>query len=334
MNKRGTTLKDVALKCGVSVATASYVLNGKNTSFKISEQSIRRVLEESLRMNYRPDQAALELEKLKRKKLSILMYSPWLHSQYSDFMFQVNQVLDKALQEEQIKLDSQFFSGGQLKKILKPYKCEKYDIVLIMGTSIEDELFLEKKCSHLKNIILLHRNNKNFVCSCGNDGEVCIEMAQRLLKRNYYDKYVLVHNPQYSQKEAERIEGYKKGFSEHGNFHEVIMSVADEKFAVDLLECFGKNRVCFIFTMYISAAKMLKQMILNKVGVPHEIGVVGYDRHSLLDDFMSPELTTVEPDYHAMTNEVLQQGKIIKNGDMPFSHITKARIVEGNSAVI
>lgn len=334
MNKRGTTLKDVALKCGVSVATASYVLNGKNTSFKISEQSIRRVLEESLRMNYRPDQAALELEKLKRRKLSILMYSPWIHSQYSDFMFQVNQVLDKALQADQIKLDSQFFSGGHLKKILKPYKCEKYDIVLVMGTSIEDELFLEKKCSHLKNIILLHRSNDNFVYSCGNDREVCEEMAQRLLKRNYYDKYVLVHNPEYSPKESERIEGYKKGFGSNSKFHEIIMAVADEKFSDDLLEYFGKEKVCFIFTMYISAAKMLKHMISNEIAVPQDVGIVGYDRHSLLDNFMSPALTTVEPDYRAMTEEVLRFGKVIKNGDMPFSHITKAKIVEGGSAVI
>lgn len=334
MNKKGTTLKDVALRCGVSVATASYVLNGKNTSFKISEQSVRRVLEESLRMNYRPDQAALELEKLKRKKLSVLMYSPWIHSQYSDFMFQVNQVFDRALQENQIKIDSQFFSAGQLHKILKPFKCEKYDIVLIMGTNADDELFLVKKCIRLKNIILLHRNNENFISSCGNDGEICMQMADRLLDRSYYNKYVLVHNQIFSPKEAERIEGYKKAFAKYGDFHEVIMETANDDFAEDLLECFGKDKVCFIFTMYITAAKMLKYMIQQNINVPHESGIVGYDCHSLLDKFMTPALTTIDPDYRAMAEEVLHLGKVIKNGDTPFSHITKAKIVEGNSAII
>ncbi len=334
MNKKSVTLKDVAMKCGVSVATVSYVLNGKTTSLKISESSIKRVLEESMRMNYRPDRAALELEKLKWKKLSILMYSPWLLSQYSDFMFQVNQVLNSALQREQIKVDSQFYSTGQLKKILKPYKCEKYDIVLIMGTNSEDEIFLEKKCSQFKNIILLHRNNKNFIHSCGNDGEICMEMANRLLAKNQYDKYVLVYNRAYSGKEAERIAGYRKGFAQHNNFEESVHDLSDVNFPDDLLEKYSGEKVCFIFTMYINAARMLRNTVLKKISVPDQVGIVAYDRHTMLDNFLSPALTTIDPDYRAMTEKVLELGKSIKDGNEAFSHITKAKIIEGGTAGI
>ena len=79
---------------------------------------------------------------------------------------------------------------------------------------------------------------------------------------------------------------------------------------------------------------MLSKMLQKGINVPDEIGIVGYDRHSLLDDFMSPALTTIDPDYQAMTEKILEQGKIIKNGDNPFSHITRAKIFEGNSAHI
>jgi len=55
------TLKDVAKEAGVSIATVSKVLRGKQGKIAISEATRRRVLEAAKRLNYHPNIAARRL---------------------------------------------------------------------------------------------------------------------------------------------------------------------------------------------------------------------------------------------------------------------------------
>lgn len=56
-----TTLKDVAKKAGVSIATVSRVVNSKFPESGISEETRQRVLEAITELNYRPDHSARNL---------------------------------------------------------------------------------------------------------------------------------------------------------------------------------------------------------------------------------------------------------------------------------
>ena len=58
---RHVTMEDVARACGLSKATVSYVLNNKRGMFQLSAATVRKVLEESRRLDYRPDQVARAL---------------------------------------------------------------------------------------------------------------------------------------------------------------------------------------------------------------------------------------------------------------------------------
>jgi len=60
------TIKDVAREAGVSIATVSYVINGKTAS--ISEDTCREVLDAARRIGYSPNVTARNL-KFSRSRL-------------------------------------------------------------------------------------------------------------------------------------------------------------------------------------------------------------------------------------------------------------------------
>ena len=62
------TIKDVAREAGVSVATVSYVVNGR-TDLKISDETRKRVLQVINLLNYSPNQAAKALASKRKNQV-------------------------------------------------------------------------------------------------------------------------------------------------------------------------------------------------------------------------------------------------------------------------
>lgn len=83
------TIKDVAREAGVSIATVSYVMNKRYEL--VSEKTRDRVLETALRMGYRPNTIARNLQ---AKRTNLLAYA-W-HSNPAD---QPNMVMDQFIYE-------------------------------------------------------------------------------------------------------------------------------------------------------------------------------------------------------------------------------------------
>ena len=332
------TLEDVARASGVSKATASYVLNNKPASFGLSPATVKRVLEESRRLNYRPDAVALLLEAQKRNALSICVFSPWLHSQFSDFMVQVSAAIESAMHEQKIHADYRLYKAGELKKVCSAAKCRKYDACIVLGTNAADDLYLSKNAAEFDNLILLNRNLAGFPCVYGDDSAVCEKMGERLLAGNFYRKYVLCYHESYSSRDELRKEGYRRVFGNCPNcsFDEFSFSKSglEPLNMSELLERYGKHRVCYIFIRYIGAASLLNRALRDGIAVPERIGIVGYDQHSLLSKFLHPQLTTVEPRVLEMMRQALNLARQLKIGETAGNIVVPAEIIAGNSAII
>ncbi len=331
------TLKDVAEASGVSVATVSYVLNNNRSALRISQATVQRVLKASKELQYKPDMIARMLVEQKRQTLSLAVFSPWLYSQFSDFMVQVNHAIREVQQKEKLTVDYMHFAPDSLKSCLTPAKCRKYDAVIVIGTSPADELFLDKKCRTISNIILLNRVWHSHKYSCSNDEECCTGFAERLLKKGYYNKYVLSYAPRHSRREGYRISGYTGVFSVLGsNFckNEINMHDGKNDCFRDMLERYGKERVCYIFTQYFPAAGFLNFAVRRQISVPEQIGVVGYDMHSLLSDFLTPQLTTVDPRIMQMTMNALDIARALKHGEECDNKIVEAVVELGGSVIL
>ena len=332
------TLADVARASGVSKATASYVLNNKRSSFGLSAVTVRRVLEESRRLNYRPDLLAQALEGQKRMAVSIALLSPWLYSQFSDFMVQVSQAIHAEMAVTKLHVEYKLYKTGELKRVLSAGKSKKYDAVIVIGTNAADEMFLDRRRAEFSNVILLNRLCPGYPCSYGDDEAVCARLAERLVSADCYERYVLVHNPALSQREELRVAGHRKIISRAGKgmFCECFVVEPDREgnYLKPILSQYGSSRVCYIFTQYFPAACMMK--LVNSIGldVPRGIGIVGYDQHSLLKDFLNPRLTTVDPKIFEMTKQALAMARLIKAGECVSNCMVEAEIIPGESAVI
>lgn len=69
--KKKLSLKDIAKELNVSVTTVSFVLNGKGKEKKISDEVIKKVIDYTNRINYRPNQVA---QSLRTGKTNILVF--------------------------------------------------------------------------------------------------------------------------------------------------------------------------------------------------------------------------------------------------------------------
>ncbi len=333
-----TTMEDVARTSGVSKATVSYVLNQKCSSLGLSSQTILKVLDASRRLNYRPDLVAVALSKQKSIPLSILILSPWLHSQFSDFMAQVSRTLERMCRETRMKLAYELYRESELSKILKPARCAKYDAVLVLGSTREDNVFLEKNRGLFKNVVLLNRFVEGYPCSCSNDAEACMEMARRISGRGYYRKFVVACGATPTVCEEKRVAGFLAGLKKGGadiSLVKMDSALTSEKQVMELSERFGaEDRVLFFLPQYHPAALLLRLLQKYGVSVPEKAGIACYDRHSLLADFISPELATIDPDIDSMTRQAMTLAAEIKNGKTPRSIVTKGVLVTGSSVIL
>lgn len=70
MANKKVTIRDVAKEAGVSVATVSYVVNGR-TDLKISDETRKRVLQVINLLNYSPNQAAKALASKRKNQVGL-----------------------------------------------------------------------------------------------------------------------------------------------------------------------------------------------------------------------------------------------------------------------
>jgi DNA-binding LacI/PurR family transcriptional regulator len=77
-----TTLKDVALKSNVSIATVSRVLNNKAGLIGITEETKQKVLEAAKELNYQPDISARNLRLGRNLKAILFMYTYYEREKY------------------------------------------------------------------------------------------------------------------------------------------------------------------------------------------------------------------------------------------------------------
>jgi len=332
-----TTIEDIARASGVSKATVSYVLNRKRSSLGLSAQTINKVLNVSRKLKYRPDLVAVALSEQKNIPLSILLLSPWLHSQFSDFMAQVSHALEYMASGVRLKLAYELYHVNDLRKILRSAKCAKFDAVIVLGSTHEDNAFLRKNCENFKNVVMLNREIEGYPCSYGNDYEVCAEMARRIVSRGYYQKYVIASGAMPTHCEEKRIGGFQsalKKVSGNVSAFEFEDELSLEEQIVTLYESFGSQKKVLYFIPQYHPAAFLMQFLRQKgINVPEEAGIACYDSHSLLTDFISPALTTVDPNIVEMTKQALALAQGIKNGKIPRSVVTKGIFVPGGSAI-
>ncbi|MBR7104984.1 MAG: LacI family DNA-binding transcriptional regulator [Lentisphaeria bacterium] len=329
------TINDIARKTGVSKATVSYVLNGRSSGFNISPATVDKVLKTCQELFYRPDEAAVLLSNRRKQPLKLLFLSPWLYSQFSDFMEQVNVTLHKRMEKDSLQVTFKPYVNGELNKALRPSAVKRYEAVLLVGTDKEDEVWLEKNADQLPHTVLLNREAKGFCCVRGNDEEASAELAGKI-GRAHYSRYLAFSGSGSTYCEQRRCRGFSARLDQAGAAGEICRISGAAEIMQKIRKAFEKDAspLLVFIPQYAAAAMVQKLAQQENIRIPEQLGIASYDRHSLLSSFITPSLTTADPCLEKMTNEALDMVLAVRQGTVVQEvRIISAQIINGESTV-
>lgn len=327
MDSRKITMDDVAEISGISKTTVSYILNGKNANFQISESTVRKVAETAIQLNYRTEDARKALANLEPDRLSVLVLTPWLYAQHSDFMVQLHKAFREAQATQAIEFVYMQYPAGQIGKVLRPMIFARYDAVFVSGSSKEDHLYLSRNSRNLRKIILLNRRVDGILSVSGNDENASSLLAKKICACTSYSHFLLVSDPD-SWCNRYRMNGFLKGLSENGKEARILRvdpKQPEEVFST-LEEALGNDGMVF-FTQYYPAACFL----IRHPDLFPQRGLACYDVDQLISRFLPKQLTSLDPHISLMALEAVRLAKRLKEGLDTQSVVINASLLSGNT---
>lgn len=293
-NNRKITINDVAECCKVSKTAVSLVMNKKQTDIGISAPKAELILKTAMKMNYQPLQAAQELSRRRKKKLKVLLVSPWLDMSNSYFMSEVYTAMQQF--SERIIFESKLFKPGKLDNTLASRELAIYDAIFVMGTSNKDHMRLQQLAEEGIKLALINRHVDGCSCYLTDNMASGELLAQHVLDSDYYDNYYLWTFTGASQAIKDREAGLKKVFKKYKKKLDILKaSVKDSPYeylaAREQLFVSGKS---LIFFNYDDLALQAMLFFMQKgFQVPEKIGFVGHDNIPTVRN-LKPGITTAD----------------------------------------
>lgn len=138
-------LRQIAEQSGVSVSTASIVLNGRGDQMRISKATQQRVQEVAKQADYTPNVYARKLRKSAKgessKVVGVFWSTEFLNESMGEFFYQANSTMME--NHYQIEFSIRFFVPGQLKDVQDQLNPWQFNALIFCGSNDEDIAFLE-----------------------------------------------------------------------------------------------------------------------------------------------------------------------------------------------
>lgn len=293
-------INDVAKYAGVSLATVSRVINGKN----VKKETREKVEEAIKKLNYVPNFMASSLQKTKSNMILVIV--PAISNPYYSSILEGIEVTAKSLGYN-IILGSSYSSEKQLLKYLNLLNTKLVDgIILMEKISREKIKEIIRDDNLIKNIVqcseYIEENQLTYITI--DHKKAAYEAVNHLIsigKREIYF-FSIKKDCLYS---ALRKEGLMEALKDNKLYfkpeNEILLDELSMKEAQKYMNILLNNRkmdkIGIFAVSDMIAIGILKTLNDNKVRVPEDISVVGFDNIELAA-FSQPSLTTVsQPGY-------------------------------------
>lgn len=329
-------IKDIAKKCGVSVATVSKALNGKSDLSEATQKKIRKVAQQ---MNYIPNGSARALKTHMSNNIGILFFDKTQSGLEHEYFSLILNSVKVAAEEE--GFDITFISNHVGGSDLTYYQHALYrncDGVILACVDYNDEEILELVNSGIPVVTIDHIfDNKHAVLSDNNKG--MSEITNYVISKGH-KKIAFIHG-EITEVTRARLEGFNKAvkdagitipkeYIKEGIFH----SPKASGHAVRELLALEDRPTCILFPDDYSLLGGLTEIEKHGLKVPEDISVAGYDGIKL-SRLLRPRLTTyVQNTEDIGRYSVKKLVEIIKNNNTPsvFEHtIVRGSIQEGQT---
>lgn len=292
------TIREVADKAGVSVATVSRVFNN---SPKVVEETRKRIILVADELRYSPNYAARSLSTQRTESIGMLL--PDLHG---EFFSEVIRGVDETVQEQKhhLVVSSSHNKKSEIQAALKMMR-GRVDGLIVMSPDIDAKTLEENLPSKLPVVLLNCFVDDTAFDSINIDNVGGAYHIVMHLFGHKHTRIAIIKGTERNRDATLRLQGYSKALAENN-----IAREEELLFPGDFTDSAGydatrkilsmKNRPTAIFasndSMAIGALIALREL---NVEVPEEMAVVGFDDIPMAR-IARPKLTTV----HVAINEL------------------------------
>jgi LacI family transcriptional regulator len=308
--KKKVSIHDIAKQLSVSAATVSFVLNGKASQKRISEELEKKILHHVQQLGYRPNRVAKSLRTGKSKIIGMLVEG------IADPFFMG---IARIVEEHAYKLDYKIFYASTendariTKDLIGAFRDTQVDgYIIVPPPGIEEEI--KALMDDNFPVILFDRYFPGLatynVVVDNFDG---VDQAMRHFLQNGFRNIAFVTIPSTQTQMRDRLNGYHHAINEH-SLSPVVKMISFElkpdqdKIAHEIklfLQANPHLDAILFATNYlaISGLEAIKQLQLN---IPGDIAVIGFDDNTHFSLF-SPSITAVAQPTQEISDHVMEQ---------------------------
>jgi LacI family transcriptional regulator len=285
------TIHDVAARAGVSVATVSRVLNGKEL---VREETSRQVLEVAKSLRYVPNVAARTLSIRRSQTIGIVL--PEVHG---EFFSEVIRGIDLAARAAgyHILVSGSHSDANEMMDVLDAMR-GRVDGLVVMAPDVALTTLGEQLAHKLPMVLLNSNDERHATITIDNYGGARTMM--RHLASLGHKRIAFIKGPEQNADARERLRGYRQVMRAMG------AGSRELEFAGDFTERAGYDAVDAIValdprpTAIFAANDSMAVGALSKladagIDVPEEMSLAGFDDIPIAH-YVNPPLTTIGVD--------------------------------------
>ncbi len=293
------TIRDVAKRAGVSVATVSYVLND-NRNEAIGEQTKRKVWEAVRALNYHRAAAAVGLARQKTRNIGIVLYSDdsALTNHFYSFVIEgvIRETMDRDYNLLFSYVPSRYRGRQDLPKIVR----EANVAGVIFVSRIYPKMLRDIQQSGIPLIAIDNHPRMKNIASVQIDNWGGGELAARHLLSLGHERIAVIGDVPDRPSIAARCEGFAETIRQHG----IEFSMETNVLTADALSFEQGHRCTLAYLRKVPATTALfcandevaagALQAVHELGrrVPDDVSIVGFD-DIVMSNYTAPPLTTV-----------------------------------------
>lgn len=329
------TIRDISLKCNVSISTVSKVLNGYR---EIGEETSKAVLKAAEELGYVPNSYARQLKLKKSFNIGVLFDTLSVYGLKNEYFAHI---LAALRENASIRgYDITFIEnniGNRKMTYLEHCKYRNFDGVCIVCADFMNPEVLDVVNSDFPVVTIDHSFNEAISIISDNSGGMR-ELMEFIVSRGH-TKIAYIHGNK-SSVTHNRMVAFNQVMAEHNiripdNYFlegEYRLAEKAEELTYALLDLEDRP-TCIVASDDYAALGVIKAIKRRGIKFPEEISVAGYDGISV-SQALEPKLTTVKQDTDKIGEEAAK--KIISLMESPMTtalnHVTlKAELLVGDS---
>lgn len=323
------TIKDVATRANVSVATVSRVVNNLDG---YSDETKEKVLEAIKELGYQRNAIARGLVTKTTKTIGVLIpiVSAYLYAEI------LNGIEEKANENGYgIFLCNTGVNGVRAINYIKMLGERQVDAIIVVSLTINDEYYNLLNSLKIPYILVSTLSYKYKIPYIKVDDQQAAYTATQFLIEKGHTKIALISGGKEDKISGiTRVNGYRNALQDYDiNINENIIKYGDFTYnsgimcMEDLLQ--EKEDFTAVFaTSDEMALGALSVMHRNKIEVPEKISIIGYD-NTLIAQMSNPPLTTVaQPLYEMGVKAFAKILSVLETGNSGDNMILSHKIVE------